>query len=48
MVEGGSLALSLEKSTHVAERCSHQVSETGQDILTVPFGDAEPVLYLLS
>ena len=48
LVGGGSLPRSLEESAHIAERCSQEVSETAKDILTIHFGDAEPVLYLLS
>ena len=31
----------------MSELCSQLVSETGQDILTIPFGETEPVLYRL-
>jgi hypothetical protein len=32
----------------VSELCSQLVSKTGQDILTIPFGETEPVLHRLS
>ena len=42
---GDSLNQRLEDSSHISELCSQLVSETGQDILTIPLVKTEPVLY---
>jgi hypothetical protein len=44
---GDSLTQRLKDSAHMSELCSQLISETGQDILTIPLCDTEPVLYRL-
>jgi len=38
----------LKDSPHISELETQLVSETGQDILTIPPGETEPALYRLS
>jgi hypothetical protein len=45
---GGSLSQRAKHSPYVPELGSQLVSETGKDILTIPLGGTEPVLYRIS
>ena len=45
---GGSLSQRAKHSPYIQELGSQLVSETGKDILTIPLGGTEPVLYRIS
>ena len=45
---GGSLSWRVKHAPYIPELGSQLVSETGKDILTIPLGGTEPVLYRIS